>query len=73
VVFDTAGGAMSEPSLRSLGRGGRQVAIASTGDRRVRFDMVDFYHNRAHLMGVDSQQFTPSEAGEIARALVEGF
>jgi NADPH:quinone reductase len=73
VVFDTVGGAMFEPSLRSLGRGGRQVAIASTGDRRVSFDLVDFYHNRAHLIGVDSQQFTPREVGEIARALVGGF
>jgi len=34
VVFDKVGGRMFEPSLRSLRPGGRQVAIASTGDRR---------------------------------------
>ncbi len=73
VVFDTVGGPVFEPSLRSLRRGGRQVAIASTGDRRVSFDLVDFYHNLSHLIGVDSQQFSPAEVGEVARALTEAF
>ena len=73
VVFDTVGGRMFEPSLRSLRPGGRQVAIASMGDRRVSFDLVDFYHNRSHLIGVDSVHFTPTEIGEIARALQPGF
>jgi len=33
--------------LRSLRPGGRQaaIAIASTGDQRVSFDLVDFYHS----------------------------
>jgi len=46
-VFDTVGGAMFETALRSLRPGGRHVAIAiaSTGDKRVSFDLVDFYHN----------------------------
>jgi NADPH:quinone reductase len=73
VVFDTVGGPMFEPSLRSLRSGGRQVEITSTGDRRVSFDLVDFYHNRSHLIGVDSAQFTPTYIGEIASSLVPGF
>jgi NADPH:quinone reductase len=73
VVFDTVGGAMFEPSLRSLRLGGRQVAITSTGDRRVSFDLVDFYHNLSHLIGVDSAHFTPAEVAEIASALLPGF
>ena len=52
-VFDTVGGAMFEPALRSLRLGGRQVAIASTGERRVSFDLVDFYHNTSRLIGLD--------------------
>lgn len=73
VVFDTVGGAMFEPSILSLRVGGRQVAIASVGDRRVSFDLVDFYHNRSHLIGVDSVQFTSTEVGEITSALLPGF
>jgi NADPH:quinone reductase-like Zn-dependent oxidoreductase len=73
VVFDTVGGHLFEPSLRSLAWGGRQVAISSTGERRVTFDLVDFYHNGSHLIGVDSQHFTPTEVGEMAREFVAGF
>ena len=61
VVFDTVGGPMFEPALHALRRGGRQVGVASTGGSRVSFDLVDFYHNRAHLIGVDSNKFEPSE------------
>jgi NADPH:quinone reductase len=72
-VFDTVGGAMFEPALRSLRLGGRQVAIASTGDRRVSFDLVDFYHNSSQLIGVDSMKFTPGEVAAIADELRSGF
>src|SRR6202789_3242735 len=42
-VFDTVGGPVFEPALRSLAFGGRQVAISSAGDPRVSFNLVDFY------------------------------
>jgi hypothetical protein len=64
---------MFEPALRSLRIGGRQVAIASAGDRRVRFDPVDFYHNSSRLIGVDSMKFTPGEVAAIADELRPGF
>jgi NADPH:quinone reductase len=73
VVFDTVGGPMFEPALRSLRLGGRQVAIASTGGSRVSFDLVDFYHNRAHLIGVDSNKFEPSELTTMMAELNRGF
>lgn len=72
-VFDTVGGAMFEPALRSLRVGGRHVAITSTGDRRVCFDLIDFYHNSSRLVGVDSMKFTPAEVGAIAEELRAGF
>ena len=72
-VFDTVGGAMFEPALRSLRLGGRQVAIASTGERRVSFDLADFYHNSSRLIGVDSMKFTPGEVAAIADELRPGF
>jgi NADPH:quinone reductase len=73
VVLDAVGGPEFEPGLRSLRAGGRQVAITSTGDRRVSFDLVDFYHNELHLIGVDSMKLTPREVGEIADELGAGF
>jgi NADPH2:quinone reductase len=72
-VFDTVGGSMFEPALRSLGLGGRHIAITSTGDRRVSFDLVDFYHNLSRLIGVDSMKFTPTEVGAMADELRAGF
>ncbi len=73
VVLDAVGGPMFEPALRSLRVGGRQVAIASTRDRRVSFDLVDFYHNERHLIGVDSLKMTPREVGDVADKLLQGF
>jgi len=72
-VFDTVGGSMFEPALRSLRIGGRQIAITSTGDRRVCFDLVDFYHNLSRLIGVDTMKFTPKEVGAMAEQLRAGF
>jgi NADPH:quinone reductase-like Zn-dependent oxidoreductase len=73
LVLDAVGGAMFEPALRSLRYGGRQVAITSTGGRRVSFDLVDFYHRRLRLFGVDSMRFTARDVGEIAALLRPGF
>jgi NADPH:quinone reductase len=72
-VFDTVGGQMFEPALRSLGFGGRHVAISSKGDPRVSFNLVDFYHNFARLLGVDSYGLTPQQVREIADQLRSGF
>jgi NADPH:quinone reductase-like Zn-dependent oxidoreductase len=72
-VLDTVGGAMFESALRCLRIGGRQVAIASTGDRRVNFDLIDFYHNLSRLIGVDSMNFTPRDVAAIADELRLGF
>jgi NADPH2:quinone reductase len=72
-VLDTVGGPMFEPALRSLRYGGRQVAITSTGDQRVSFNLVDFYHNLSRLLGVDSNGLTPREVAEITGELRAGF
>jgi NADPH2:quinone reductase len=72
-VLDTVGGPMFEPALRSLRYGGRQVAITSTGDPRVSFNLVDFYHNLSRLLGVDSNGLTPRQVAEIADELRRGF
>jgi NADPH:quinone reductase len=72
-VFDTVGGALFEPALRSLARGGRQVAISSAGDPRVTFNLVEFYHNSSRLFGVDSYGLTSLQTAEIEGELRAGF
>jgi NADPH2:quinone reductase len=72
-VFDTVGGPMFERALRSLRFGGRQVAIASAGDPRVSFSLVDFYHNVSRLLGVDSYGLTSQQVAEIEEELRHGF
>ncbi len=73
VVFDLIGGAMFQPCLASLAHRGRQVAIASGPERKVSFDLIDFYHNEAHLIGVDSLKLGFEETGAILRALASGI
>jgi NADPH:quinone reductase len=72
-VFDTVGGRMFEPALRSLAFGGRQVAISSAADPRVSFNLVDFYHNSSRLLGVDSYALTTQQIAAILDELRVGF
>ncbi len=69
VIVDVVGGAVFETCLQALAWRGRQVAIASTPEPRVNFNLVDFYHNESHLFGVDSLKLTFDEAGDILRSL----
>lgn len=73
LILDTVGGPMFEPSLKSLRLGGRLMAIASTKDRRVSFDLVDFYHNRSQLIGVDTIKLTGQEIAAMMNDLGAGF
>jgi NADPH2:quinone reductase len=73
IVLDTVGGDLFEPSLKTLRLGGRQIAIASPGKRRVEFDLIDFYHNVATLHGVDSFGFTGQHSAEILNELRAAF
>jgi NADPH:quinone reductase-like Zn-dependent oxidoreductase len=72
-VFDTVGGPMFEPALRSRGLRGRHVVISSRGEPRVSFNLIDFYHNFSRLLGVDSYGLTARQAGEIAAEIARGF
>jgi NADPH:quinone reductase len=72
-VFNTVGGPLFEPALQSLAFGGRQVVIASPGNPRVSFNLVDFYHNFSQLLGVDSYGLTTRQIAEIANELGPGF
>ncbi|HYY27976.1 MAG TPA: zinc-binding alcohol dehydrogenase family protein [Chthoniobacterales bacterium] len=73
VVFDVVGGAMFEKCLAALAWRGRQVAISSSPEPRVSFNLVDFYHNESRLLGVDSLKLSFEETSEIFRRLIPGI
>jgi NADPH:quinone reductase len=73
VVFDTVGGPMFEPAVKALAHRGRQLEIASAGDRRVSFDLVDFYHNEGQLFGVDTRARDAIASATLLEALVPFF
>ena len=73
VIFDLVGGSMFEKCLAALAWRGRQVAISSSPEPRVAFNLVDFYHNESRLLGVDSLKLSFQEAAEILRELTPGF
>ena len=73
LVFDTVGGALFEPCLQLLAQRGRQIEIAATSERRVSFDLRNFYHREARLFGVDSLQLDVSTASALLAKLRGGF
>jgi NADPH:quinone reductase len=73
VIFDTVGGPMFEPALNALGHRGRQIEITSVGDRRVSFDLVDFYHNESRLFGADTRQRDATASAALLEALTPFF
>lgn len=73
LILDAVGGPIFERCLKSLRLGGRQIAIASAKERRVSFDLVDFYHNLSHLIGVDTMKLTGPEIAAIMNCLRTGF
>jgi len=73
VVFDLVGGGMFRTALDCLAVGGRQVAIASTGQREVSLDLVDFYHNESRLIGVDTLKRDLTASAEVLDQLTAAF
>lgn len=49
------------------------MAISSSPEPRVSFNLVDFYHNESSLFGVDSLKMSFKETADILRALTPGF
>jgi NADPH2:quinone reductase len=73
VAFDCVGGDLFEPVLSSLGQLGRHVAITSVGTRRVSFDLLDFYHRRLSLFGVDSRALTVTDSSKLLAGIAPEF
>ena len=73
VVFDTVGGPLFESALKSLTHRGRILEISSVGDRRVSFDLIDFYHNESRLFGVDTRSRNAVASSALLDALTPFF
>jgi NADPH:quinone reductase len=73
LVFDTVGGIMFEAALSMAAPRGRVVEIASTGKRRVEFDLTDFFHNETRLIGADSRKRDATASARLLANLTNGF
>ncbi len=73
VTYDCVGGPLFEVALNSLGLGGRQVNITSVGDRRVSFDLINFFHRQLTLIGVDTLPIDTIASADILEKLRPTF
>ncbi|HET6489598.1 MAG TPA: zinc-binding alcohol dehydrogenase family protein [Syntrophales bacterium] len=73
VAFDCVGGPLFEVSLSTLAPGGRQVNIVSVGERRVSFDLVDFFIRRLSLFGLSTLSFDAIASADILDKLRPAF
>ena len=73
VVLDLVGGVMFRNAVNCLALRGRLVEIASTGQREVSFDLVDFYHNESRLFGVDTLKRDLTASAKALDALTPGL
>ncbi len=73
VVLNAVGGATFEPSLAMLAHRGRLAVLASPGQPRLSFDLVDFYHNESQIFGVDTLKRDMVASAGLLEALVPGF
>ncbi len=74
VILDTVGGQMVETCLEVLSHKGRLLEISAPPDNsRVSFDLRDFYHREARLLGVDSRVLDVTACAAILEALTPGF
>jgi NADPH2:quinone reductase len=66
LILDVVGGEMVEVANRCLAQRGRHIVIASS-PAEVTFNVTDFYHREARLIGVDTLKLSFSESAAILR------
>ena len=71
LALDSVGGAMFQPTLKTLANFGRQVTIA--GRTSVGLDLADFYHRAIRLYGVDTRLLSGDAVAVILNDLRAGF
>jgi NADPH:quinone reductase-like Zn-dependent oxidoreductase len=73
VVLNAVGGTTFEPSLGMLAHRGRLAVLASPGQPRVSFNLLDFYHNESRLFGVDTLARDLTASAAMLEGLTPGF
>ena len=73
VVLNAVGGATFEASLTMLAHHGRLAVLASPGQRRPSFDLLDFYHNESQMFGVDTLKRDLTASAALLAELAPGF
>ena len=73
VVLNAVGGPTFEPSLNMLAHRGRLAVLASPGQPRQSFDLLDFYHNESQLFGVDTLKRDMTASADLLEGLTPGF
>jgi len=69
LILDMLGGPSFESVNQCLAHRGRHVVISSI-EPRVSFNLVDFYHREARLIGVDTLKLSFSQSAGVLRELV---
>jgi NADPH:quinone reductase len=72
LILDVVGGELFESCLKSLAKGGRQVAISSN-PQVVSFNLVEYFHGLKRLIGVDTMALQGEEIVEVLNRVSEGF
>ena len=73
VVLDVVVGPLFEPCLRCLTYRERHISVTSTGDGRVGFDLVDFYHREGRIYGGDTLKLGFAESAAVLRVVMPGI
>jgi NADPH:quinone reductase-like Zn-dependent oxidoreductase len=73
LALDTVGGPLFEPSLDALGPEGRLIVITTTAERRVAFDLLDFYRKDLRLFGLNTLRMDAEACARILNQLSPGF
>jgi NADPH:quinone reductase-like Zn-dependent oxidoreductase len=74
VIVDTVGGGIVETCLEVLAPKGRLTEISAPAkERRISFDLIDFYRRESRLLGVDSRALNACACASILEAITPGF
>ncbi len=69
LTLDTVGGALFQKCTHCLADKGRHIVITSQ-DPTVNFDIVDFYHRQAKIIGIDTLKFSAQESADILKQVL---
>ena len=72
IVFNTVGDPYYEAGTAALAKGGRQIFIASTGQKPA-FDIFGFYRGRHTYVGIDTLALSSPETATVLQELLPGF